>query len=546
MSKVHLPLGGVKDNAVLNLGNESYEWDFSLDYVPCKESLAFWEWERNFFTNEYPTPAFHYMLTDNFFRAGFSTKTFECYRGAAKSTLVGTKLSLYLAFLGHYPLSDGTKKPIRHIVLATASIGLAKGHMERVAETIRLSGKLSKLFTIKRARLDDYPRLDIINNLTGKMTVYEGKSPAQKSRGSSVSDGSRGDVLLLDDLESEESVNTPESRAKMSKWLTSVLGNSLAKGYLTLMIGTPLHEDSILSANIASKNVSSVKVKACKSFNPNIKTEDKDCAWSDMYNHEVILEDYNRALRNKDEGGFWREIMLEMTAQGTTLFDLDKIQWYDLVDEPKDIQKFISIDSGTGKINGDDTVFTVVGINPVGQWYVIDIIIGKYSIIEFVAKTRELVDRHKCGIVMEEGVIFNMLEPFLDDDMLQHNDSYEIITVKRNTAFATGGYGRGKGKGKLNVFKMFSVRVNSGHLFLPSNKEIAENIGLLLSQMRGVTHEAITTKKDDIIDTLAQMELEPDLSYSEVSFKDYEGPTQRNKYVESMPDYTVNSYDDTY
>ncbi|MDA2917521.1 hypothetical protein MYX64_11900, partial [Nitrospinae bacterium AH_259_B05_G02_I21] len=57
----------------------------------------------------------------------------------------------------------------------------------------------------------------------------------------------RPDLIVADDLENDETVESPLSREKMTRWFDRALLNCLAPGGTMLVVGTVLHYDSLLS-----------------------------------------------------------------------------------------------------------------------------------------------------------------------------------------------------------------------------------------------------------------------------------------------------------
>ncbi len=517
------------------LENNKYEWGFSNKYVPSRESVKFWLWEKEFFKeDEFKTPPFHYFITDNLYRDGYDTKTIECYRGAAKSTLINVKSYLYWVFYGEIP-NYGV---LNYGYLASASIDLIKGHIEQIYETIVNNPKLSKVFEITKINLGDYPRLDIYNRVLGRKIIMEGKSPTQKIRGKKAGEGHRADFLICDDVESEESVKSPEAIAAMAVWLTEAILPSLKKGGLTIMIGTPLHEDSLLSRNAGSEDTTSIVVKACKSFNPLREPELKDCAWQDSYPPELIMKDYKKFKRNKNTLGFWQEIMLQLKSDDTQLFNTNDLVWYSLVEQPMDLDIFVSFDAGSGKrLALDDSAFSVIGVRPDGHWYILEMFKGKIDTIEIVNKIFELCSKYVGDLVMESGIIANLLEPLIENKKIASGIDFEIFIIKKNTVLATGR--SGKGNGKLNVFKMHEPRVSAGRLHLPLERKQDEAIGAFVVQMEGISHSRILVPNDDMLDSVAQLELLRIASVPEVSEAEYSNRSANMSYTYNTP-YGIN------
>jgi predicted phage terminase large subunit-like protein len=57
----------------------------------------------------------------------------------------------------------------------------------------------------------------------------------------------RPDLVLIDDLENDEHVNTKFQRDKLDRWLSSAVGFAVAKGADLHLVGTLLHNDAVLA-----------------------------------------------------------------------------------------------------------------------------------------------------------------------------------------------------------------------------------------------------------------------------------------------------------
>lgn len=64
----------------------------------------------------------------------------------------------------------------------------------------------------------------------------------------------RPDIMLIDDLENDERVATPEQRKKLKNWFTKAALPALSRDGRVRMVGTILHHDSLLANIIAEKD----------------------------------------------------------------------------------------------------------------------------------------------------------------------------------------------------------------------------------------------------------------------------------------------------
>lgn len=131
----------------------------------------------------------------------------------------------------------------------------------------------------------------------------------------------RPDLILCDDLENDENVNTPEQRKKLRNWFYKAVSKAGDTYTDIVYIGTLLHFDALL-ANVANNpQYKTVKYRGVISFAKNEKLWE---AW------EAIYTDLTNDNRQEDAKEFFeanREEMLE----GTEVLWEAKLSYYDLM-----------------------------------------------------------------------------------------------------------------------------------------------------------------------------------------------------------------------
>jgi predicted phage terminase large subunit-like protein len=212
---------------------------------------------------------------------------------------------------------------------------------------------------------------------------------------------SRVEAFLLDDLESKDSVNTPELRDKNKKWFREEMLPALSRDAgICIYMGTIVHYDSLLNYVIKErKDFVSRKFPAIIEWS---KREDLWAEWQRIYRSD-ISEARQKALE------FYKVNQSEM-SDGTVLWpqrfsylDLMEIRENDgakafnqeylgnPIDEESQIFKpedftyytdsdldgvkldyFCGVDFAMGKEKGDYSAIITVGRSPNGIFYVID------------------------------------------------------------------------------------------------------------------------------------------------------------------------------
>lgn len=132
----------------------------------------------------------------------------------------------------------------------------------------------------------------------------------------------RPDLILLDDIENDENVRTPEQRKKMENWYFKAVSKAGNVNYTDIVyIGTLLHYDSLLAKILKNPAYKSIKYRAVISFASNKELWDK---W------EAIYIDLNNENREIDARAFFQKHQEEM-LEGTEVLWEEMLSYYDLM-----------------------------------------------------------------------------------------------------------------------------------------------------------------------------------------------------------------------
>lgn len=131
----------------------------------------------------------------------------------------------------------------------------------------------------------------------------------------------RPDLIVLDDVENDENVNTPEQRKKLESWFYKAVSKAGDTYTDIVYIGTMLHYDSLLAKVLKNPSYHSVKYQGVISFSVEESLWDM---WESIY---VNLENPNR---EEDALEFFKEHKEEM-LEGTDVLWQEKLSYYDLM-----------------------------------------------------------------------------------------------------------------------------------------------------------------------------------------------------------------------
>ena len=131
----------------------------------------------------------------------------------------------------------------------------------------------------------------------------------------------RPDLIVLDDIENDENVNTSEQRKKLKNWFTKAVSKA-GDTYTDIMyIGTILHYDSLLSNVLKNPRYKVRKYRSVHSFAVNEKLWEE---WESIYIN-LFNENHEEDARSFYEAN--EDAMLE----GTDVLWEEKLSYYDLM-----------------------------------------------------------------------------------------------------------------------------------------------------------------------------------------------------------------------
>lgn len=288
----------------------------------------------------------------------------------------------------------------KYIVLFSETTDVAGDFISWGKYQLKLNDKLRKDFG---ELLHVRPAMNELDNkyefITTSNTKVEGKGLGTQTRGLRHGE-TRPDMFILDDLESDDSTNTPDLIEKSKSWFRESMLPAMAKHGICIYLGTILCYGSLLHYVIEERrDFESRKMSAVKSF---ATREDLWERWRQIYrsdsktaaddarafyeaNEEVMLEgteilwpgywSYYEFMVIREENGtktFNQEYQNNPTDEERQIFKPEYFTRFnraDLVDAP--LQFFGAIDFAMGKQTGDFSVIATIAKNmETGKCYV--------------------------------------------------------------------------------------------------------------------------------------------------------------------------------
>src|SRR6185369_2208089 len=173
------------------------------------------------------TPPFHYEIIDDLH--GPSRRVLElAFRGAAKSTIAEEWVAV-----------DACYRRFRNLIIVGESFTRASERLQAIAHELDFNEHLRTLFGDLHGPTWNEDKLVLSNGV-----VIQAFGRGQSLRGTKHEDV-RPDACLIDDVEDEESVNTPDGRDKTERWLMRTLLPALAPKAKVRMLANMLDPDCL-------------------------------------------------------------------------------------------------------------------------------------------------------------------------------------------------------------------------------------------------------------------------------------------------------------
>ena len=264
---------------------------------------------------------------------------FKAYRGAAKTTLISRLYTIY---------KTAVKQEKRNAIIISATITLSKKTLEFIRNEFEENELFIKDFGI--AKGDKWTEEEIVfysGNTPFKISVF---GSGKKIRGENWR-GFRPDLIIGDDLENDENVETKAQRDKLYNWFEKAIMKLPARGDEThniIIVGTTLHYDSLLFRIEARRDFKTLSYPLVREFPSNIDADKPDLS-------EFILDDSSLSKTK-----YWNEFISSKAAfmseyQNTPLSrEETSFSGYETFDiMPVCDAYYMGIDPALGKSKGD-------------------------------------------------------------------------------------------------------------------------------------------------------------------------------------------------
>jgi len=234
------------------------------------------------------------------------------FRNSAKSTILTYAYPIW-AILG--------KQEKKFILIVSETQAQAQQHLINIRAKLEGNTRLLADLGPFKTDLDEWRRESLVLSKYGaRITSVSTEQTIRGIRHLQY----RPNIIICDDIQNLNSVRTKEMRDKIWNWL---MGDVIPAGDTdtkVVVVGTPLHEDSVLSR--LKETIEENNVKGTYRSYP-LVDENKKILWPGKYPNMKAVEE--EKAKHPDEIAYRREYMLELVSNRDRTIHREWIQYYD-------------------------------------------------------------------------------------------------------------------------------------------------------------------------------------------------------------------------
>ena len=358
------------------------------------------------YDNPQPTPEFH--------RTGWSL---YCSDALYCSIVAPREHAKSTAFTHDYALANICFRTESFIVLVSATEDLAKDHLADIAKVLRENEEVQQHFLIERLTVD--AKTEIVVRFTdGHEARLVAKGAGQKMRGLKWN-GRRPGLIICDDLEEDEQVESLDRREKFRRWFNRALLPALRRNGKVRVHGTILHEDSLL-ARLQKAQVASKQVWRTLFFKAHAGFDDfSGILWPEQFPESRLRVIRQRYINDHDPAGYSQEYLNDPLDNSEAYL---KREWFTPMQQiDHEVHKLVCAAADfaiSKKDKANRTSFTAGGMDSRNLLHFVDQHVGRWDTEEIVDELFMIETLHRPDVFwVEGGQIWNAIWPVIRKEM---------------------------------------------------------------------------------------------------------------------------------
>ena len=350
----------------------------------------------------------------------------------------------------------------QYVLVLSDTITQATQFLGDIKKELLDNEKIGTLFGIVGFEKDTEDDV-IVNCSDGHQFRISAKGSEQKMRGLKWNN-KRPDLIVGDDLENDEIVLNKDRREKFKRWFYGALVPSLSSNGVIRIVGTILHEDSMLNNLMPSVWNPDTKVEPLKISNTNKKaswlsfkyrahTDDfTKILWPEKYTPEWFQSERRDFTDRGIPDVYSQEYLNEPIDDSIAYFKRNDFIALTQEDKKKTVNYYITADLAISKEEtADYSVFVVSAMDENRILYIKNVIRERLDGREIVDMILSLNDVYKPDVFgIEEMQVSKSIGPFLREEMIRTGKFVNLLPLKHG------------GKDKISRARSIQGRMRAG------------------------------------------------------------------------------------
>ena len=360
-----------------------------------------------------PTPYFHREAWD-LYASDAPAAGVVAPRDHAKSTS--------LTF--DYVLAAACWRVADYIIIIGSTEEKASEQLSNISEELHENIDLREEFGIVDFETDQKTEIIVVCEDGYRFRILA-RGAEQKIRGA-MWKGKRPNLIVCDDMEDDEQVESIDRRKKFRRWFFRAAKQALSKSGKIRVHGTILHEDSLLSRLLKNKMWQFKFYKAHQSYD-----DFSNILWPERWTEQQLRDKQREFEEDGDATGYAQEFLNDPQDRSDSY--LKDNQFRPMSDSDKQSEKlyYAGCDFAVSKQDhANRTSFTVGGRDTSPNTYIVDQLVDRWDPLEWIAEMFYIQLRWNIQLwFVEGGVIWNAVSPLVYQEMLGETRSPPMIDL---------------------------------------------------------------------------------------------------------------------
>lgn len=365
------------------------------------------------YDNPMPTPPFHREVWD-LYASDVVSAGAVAPRDHAKST----------SFTFDYILAEMCWRTSDYCILIGSTEEKAAEQLSNISEELQENVDLREEFGIREFETCQKTEIIVVCEDGHRFRILA-RGAEQKIRGA-MWKGKRPNLIVADDMEDDEQVESIKRRKKFRRWFFRAAKQSLSKSGKIRIHGTILHDDSLLMRLYRNKMWTMKFYKAHESYD-----DFSNILWPQRWTEQQLRDKQKEFEEDGDATGYAQEFLNDPSDRSDSY--LKDHQFRAMSDDDRARQKlyYAGADFAVSKLDhANRTSFTVGGRDLEGLTHIVDERVDRWDVLEWIEEMFYLQLQWNIQLwFVEGGQIWTAVESLIYQEMRGKTRSPPMVEI---------------------------------------------------------------------------------------------------------------------